>query len=98
MGAMTDEDRAGLVARIRQVRRVATARDRSKGDAEGPQDDQLRALETRVAHLEQLLEGLQDAVYRESERHDKLIADLQTQVQPGAMGAALADDARSRGL
>jgi hypothetical protein len=98
MGAMTDEDRAGLIARIRQVRRVATVRDRSKGDVEGPQDDRLHALETRVAHLEQLLEGLQDAVYRESERHSKMIADLQTQIQPGAMGAALADDARTRGL
>jgi uncharacterized coiled-coil protein SlyX len=98
MGAMTDDDRAGLIARIRQVRRVPTVRDRSKADADIPQDDRLRALEARVAHLEQLLEGLQDAVYRESERHDKLIADLQTQVQPGAMGAALADDARSRGL
>jgi uncharacterized coiled-coil protein SlyX len=98
MGAMTDDDRAGLIARIRQVRRVPTVRDRSKVEADIPQDDRLRALEARVAHLEQLLEGLQDAVYRESERHDKLIADLQTQVQPGAMGAALADDARSRGL
>ncbi len=95
---MTDDDRAGLIARIRQVRRVPTVRDRSKVEADIPQDDRLRALEARVAHLEQLLEGLQDAVYRESERHDKLIADLQTQVQPGAMGAALADDARSRGL
>ena len=95
---MTDDDRAGLIARIRQVRRVPTARDRSKSDAERPQDDRLRALEARVAHLEQLLEGLQDAVYRESERHDKLIADLQAQTQPGAMGAALADDARNRGL
>ena len=95
---MTDDDRAGLIARIRQVRRAPTARDRSKSDTELPQDDRLRALEARVAHLEQLLEGLQDAVYRESERHDKLIADLQAQTQPGAMGAALADDARNRGL
>ena len=95
---MTDDDRAGLIARIRQVRRVPTVRDRSKSDAEVPQDDRLKALEARVTHLEQLLEGLQDAVYRESERHDKLIADLQAQTQPGAMGAALADDARNRGL
>jgi uncharacterized coiled-coil protein SlyX len=95
---MTDDDRAGLIARIRQVRRVPTVRDRSKGDAERPQDDRLKSLETRVAHLEQLLEGLQDSVYRETERHDKLIADLQAQTQPGAMGAALADDARNRGL
>lgn len=57
-----------------------------------------RSLETRVAHLEQLVQGLQDSVYREFERHDKLIAELQAQIKPGAMGAALADDARQRGL
>jgi predicted secreted protein len=37
-------------------------------------------------------------VHRESERHSQLIAELQAQVEPGAMGAALADDARNRGL
>jgi hypothetical protein len=37
-------------------------------------------------------------VHRESERHAKLIAELQDQIQPAAMGAALAEDARSRGL
>jgi uncharacterized membrane protein YccC len=98
MGAMTDHERDRLIVRIRQIRRLASVRDRPKADDPGPQDERLRDLETRVAHLEHLLEGLQDSVYRESERHAKLIADLQTQVQPGTMGAALADDARSRGL
>jgi hypothetical protein len=51
-----------------------------------------------VSHLEQLLEGLQDSVYRENELHDKRLAELESRVQPGAMGAALADDARKRGL
>jgi uncharacterized coiled-coil protein SlyX len=96
---MTDGDRDGLIARIRQVRRLATARDRSQRDPETPPaEERLRAIETRVAHLEQLLEGLQDSVHRESERHAVMIAELQAQVQPAAMGAALADDARSRGL
>jgi hypothetical protein len=95
---MTDNERDGLIVRIRQIRRLAAVRDRPTVDAEGPQSERLRDLETRVAHLERLLEGLQDSVYRESERHAKLIADLQAQVQPGTMGAALADDARSRGL
>jgi hypothetical protein len=45
-----------------------------------------------------MVEGLQDSVHRESQRYDKQIADLQAQTQPGAMGAALADDARHRGL
>jgi uncharacterized coiled-coil protein SlyX len=88
-------DREGLIARIRRVRRLATARDRPKSD---PQAERLQALEVRLAHLEQLVEGLQDSVHRESERHAKLLAELQTQVQPGAMGAAIAEDARNRGL
>jgi uncharacterized coiled-coil protein SlyX len=95
---MIGGDRDGLIARIRQVRRVATVRDPSKADFELPQDERMRALEGRVGHLEQLLEGLQDSVHREAERHAGMIAELQTQVQPEAMRASLADDARNRGL
>jgi uncharacterized coiled-coil protein SlyX len=95
---MTSDDREGLIARIRQVRRIALVRDQPKVDAQLPEGERLQALETRVAHLEQLLEGLQDSVHRESERHDKLIAGLQSQLQPGALGAAIADDVRDRGL
>lgn len=94
---MTERDREGLIARIRQVRRVAVARDETQVDEGDPQPE-LQALETRVAHLERLVQGLQDSVYRESERHAKLIAELQTQVEPGTMRAAIADDARTRGL
>jgi hypothetical protein len=95
---MTEGDREGPIARIRQVRRLGAVGNRSKGAAEAPQSEPLRALEARVAHLERLLEGLQDSVHRESERHSRLIAELQKQVQPAAMGNALADDARHRGL
>lgn len=95
---MTMGEREGLIARIRQVRRLAAARDRPGGRASDPEPDRLQALEERIGHLEGLVEGLQDSVHRESERHSKLIADLQGQVQPGAMGAALAQDARDRGL
>lgn len=92
-------EREGLIARIRQVRRVAKAADAAPRHATvEPQADPIKALEARVTHLERLVEGLQDSVHRESERHGKLIADLQAQVQPGAMGTALAEDARSRGL
>ncbi len=93
----TGSDREGLIARIRQVRRLATTRDRPS-NAGDPPPDRVQALEVRVAHLEQQLEGLQDSVHRETERQDKLIAELQTRVQPGAMSAALAEDARQRGL
>ena len=96
---MSMREREGLIARIRQLRRTAAAGDASAGRSTvDPRDDQVHALEVRVAHLEQLVEGLQDSVHRESERHGKVIAELQAQIQPGAMGAALAEDARSRGL
>lgn len=91
-------DREGLITRIRQVRRLAAVRDRSSSDVGAPPPDRVQALEARVAHLEQQLDGLQDSVHRESERLAKRIAELETCVQPGAMGAALAQDARNRGL
>jgi uncharacterized coiled-coil protein SlyX len=84
----------GLLARVRQLRR--TGAPPQSPTAAG--DASLAALEARVAHLEQLLEGLQDSVHRESERQTKLIAELQAQLQPTAIAAALSKDARERGL
>jgi uncharacterized coiled-coil protein SlyX len=95
---MTIGDREGLIARIQQLRRPATDREGADGDASDQQPDRIQALETRIKHLEQVLEGLQDSVHRESERHTKLIAELQAQIQPGTIRAALAQDARDRGL
>ena len=73
---------------------MTNGRERAEEDR---QRERLRTLEARVAHLEKLVEGLQDSVHRESGRHEKLIADLQAQIQPAAMGAALADEERHRG-
>jgi hypothetical protein len=96
---MTMGEREGLLARILQVRRSAPGADGSeRRSTVDSRDDRVPALEARVAHLERLVEGLQDSVHRESERHEGLIAELQAQIQPGAMGASLAEDARSRGL
>ncbi len=96
---MTLGDRENLLRRIRQIRRTnAPSSDPLPVDPRDPPPDQLKALEVRVAHLEHLLEGLQDSVHRESERHAELIAALQAQVEPGTMSAALAEEARSRGL
>ena len=92
-------DRAGLLSRIRQIRRSAPSADRlDRRSTSATPDDRVPLIEARVAHLERLIEGLQDSVHRESERHAKLIAALEAQTEPGAMGAALAEDARSRGL
>jgi len=60
--------------------------------------DDLRALEVRIQHLEALVQGLQDSVHRESTRQDKRIADLEDRMKPSALGKALSDDARARGL
>jgi hypothetical protein len=59
---------------------------------------QLDQLEARIGHLEKLVEGFQDSVHREAERQGKLITELQAQINPEAMSAALSKDARARGL
>ena len=56
------------------------------------------ALERRVADLEGLVEGLQDAVHRESVRRDDQAARLERKVEPRELARALSDDARERGL
>ena len=92
-------ERDGLVSRIRQIRRVAAAADkRAAATTSDPEAGRIDDLEARLQHLEQLVEGLQDSVHRESERQGKLIAELQTQIQPAAIQAALDQDARTRGL
>jgi hypothetical protein len=55
-------------------------------------------LERRVSHLEETLEGLQDAVHRESVRRNEEAARLQRRTAPGEMARALSEDARKRGL
>jgi TolA-binding protein len=87
-----------LIARIRQIRHGTEAEQPGRSPSVDPEQDQVRALESRVAHLEQLVEGLQDSVHREAERQAKRIADLETRTQPAALGKALSDDARARGL
>ncbi len=88
-----------LVARIRQIRRAtATAAESGTASAVAREQDHLRALEARVEHLEQLVQGLQDSVHRESSRHARRIAELEARVQPGPLAKALSDDARARGL
>jgi hypothetical protein len=95
---MTTGDHDGLIARIRQIRRLAALREPPSEESEASSSGRMRTLEVRVEHLEQMVEGLQDSVHRESERHARLIAEIQAQIQPGPMGAALADDARQRGI
>ena len=92
-------DRERLIARIRQLRHGFTDADvRERVATSDSGQDELRALEARVAHLEQLVEGLQDSVHRESTRLGKRVVELEARVQPAALGRALSEDARERGL
>ncbi len=93
---MSPSERDGLVGRIRQIRRQA--RNPSAPNKPAPEPTRLRALENRLAHLEELVEGLQDAVYREARRQDTEITEIKSQLDPAAMATALSRDARERGL
>jgi hypothetical protein len=88
-----------LIDRIARMRRqAADAAPRRMPDAQATPGEELAALEQRVAHLEKLLEGLQDSVHRESARQSKQIDELEAQLEPAALAVALEEDARRRGL
>jgi uncharacterized coiled-coil protein SlyX len=58
----------------------------------------ITTLEARIEHLEAALEGLQDAVYRQSVLEDRQIAELGRRTEPHAMARALSEDARRHGV
>ena len=89
----------GLIARIRHMRGGIEADHQPEGSpGVDPAQERLQALESRVTQLEQLVQGLQDSVHREASRQGKRIAELETRTQPAALGKALSEDARVRGL
>jgi len=92
-------DPAGLIARIRQIRRTAEASGTAPRTADpNPDPTALQVLQARVEHLEYLVEGLQDSIYRESERQSKRLTELEARIEPAALSVALSTDARERGL
>jgi hypothetical protein len=92
-------ERAGLIARIRQIRNPATAAPAAASASGTPGDAaRIQALEARVSHLEGLIEGFQDSVHREAARENRRITDLEARIEPAALAAALSKDARERGL
>jgi hypothetical protein len=63
------------------------------------------ALAARVAHLERVVEdlervveGLQDAMYRQNQLHDRDMAELRRRTEPAQIAQDLSRDARERGL
>lgn len=92
-------ERERLIARIRQLGRVSAPRNPAPArPVVDPASDQLRSLEARIEHLEALVQGLQDSVHRESLRQSGRLSELEAQIQPAALGKALSEDARARGL
>ena len=92
-------EREGLIGRLRQLRRgLAETEGPATPSMGGPGQDELRALEARIAHLEQLVQGLQDSVHRESTRLSKRVGEVEARIQPAVLSRILSDDARERGL
>jgi hypothetical protein len=71
---------------------------RRQRSLDGSYERRVELLETQVAYLGELVEGLQDAVHRESVRRDDEAAQLRRRVAPREMARALSEDARKRGL
>jgi hypothetical protein len=79
----------GRIAGLLNVRRAASP----------PEDDRrVEQLEERLAHIEALVQGLQDAVHRDSVRHEERMSALERKTEPEALAKALSDDRRRRGL
>jgi len=93
--------REGLIARVSQIRRAAAVSASDAASLNDPAQSPAltpRAMEARITHLEEMLEGLQDAMHRESVRQSRRLADLEAQVEPGALAVALSRDVRDRRL
>jgi hypothetical protein len=68
------------------------------GQQEPAVAQRLEVVEKRLEHLEAMIEGLQDAVHRESVRQGKEIDQLQKRAEPGEIRRALGQDAREHGI
>jgi len=88
-----------LITQVMRLRRAsAVSEPQPERDRAAPDTTTLTALEARIAHLEALVEGLQDSVHRETTRQSKQIAELEARIEPATLAVALSKDARERGL
>ncbi len=89
--------RVAILGRVIQLGRGRRAPDAAPQAPEG-HERRIEALEERIDQLEALLEGLQDAVHRESLREEGRIGALEKRTDPSEISRALSRDARERGL
>lgn len=84
--------------RARRLQRNQQLDTRTTDEAASSVEQRLEAVERRLAHMEAMIEGLQDSVHRESTRRASQIAELDRNTQPDAIRRALDKDARRRGI
>jgi hypothetical protein len=102
--ASTGNPSGGRVRRVAILGRVVQLGLRRRAPDGAPRapaaghERRIEALEERIDRLEALLEGLQDAVHRESVREGGRIGALEKRTEPSEISRALNRDARERGL
>jgi hypothetical protein len=102
--ASGDDPRREAVRRAAMLSRVVRLGRRRRADkpaATEPREEdgpRIEALEERVNHLEALLEGLQDAVHRESVRQGGRIGELEKRTAPATTSRTHSRDPRKRGV
>jgi hypothetical protein len=89
--------RTRLLDRVAQLGRGRRAAERA-GPEPADAQERIQTLEARIDQLEALVEGLQDAVHRESIRQDGRIRALEKRSEPAEISRALSRDARKRGI
>jgi hypothetical protein len=87
-----------MLERVVQLGRGRRASDAASQAPDAGQERRIEALERRVDQLEALLEGLQDAVHRETVREGGRLDALEKRTAPSEISRALSRDARERGL
>jgi predicted nucleic acid-binding Zn-ribbon protein len=85
-----------MLDRVIGLRRRRAREEKAQGASEAA--DPIRALEQRVTHLESMIEGLQDAVHRSSQRTEEQLDELHRRTEPAELSRALSRHARERGL
>ena len=90
--------RVTILGRVLEMGRGRRSPDTAPQAPAAEDKRRIEALEERIDQLEALVEGLQDAVHRESVREAERIGALEKRTQPSEISRALKRDARERGL
>jgi hypothetical protein len=86
-----------LLDRVVQQRRAVAAEPEVAAD-EPDEGRRLEALADRVAHLEALVEGLQDSIHRDAVRRDRILEEIKETTEPATMMRSLERHSREQAL